>query len=218
MIKKSILFATSLVIAASSGWAQNSTAPSLSKDESGAMVWQAGIDGATLEFNPDGSIRRIYSKYQHPVSINDKRGVQTATIIAEEKAKANIVRFLNQHVSSSRVVSEFENTASKTIQEKNGSSASVTTTDQRNVVQSLTELTSSFSSGTLTGVVVLENGHSEKDNEVWVVVGLSQKTMAAAKATKEMLSQSQRPGGDSTTSPASRERSNTTIRRGNSDF
>lgn len=194
-------------------------AQSLEKQADGSVTWQAGVDGATLEFNPDGTVRRIYSKFAQPVTIADKRGIQTATIIAEEKAKANIVRFLNQHVASSRIVNEFENTASKTTQEKTGAGDSVSTVDQRSISQSLNQLTSSFSSGTLTGVVVLENGYDEKEREAWVVVGLSQKTMAAARATQDMLSESQKPGprGTATATPAA-QAPRSVIRRGNSDF
>jgi hypothetical protein len=193
-------------------------AQALEKQPDGSVTWQAGVDGATLEFNPDGTVRRIFSKFSQPVTIADKRGIQTATIIAEEKAKANIVRFLNQHVASSRIVNEFENTASKTTQEKAGAGESVSTADQRSISQSLNQLTSSFSSATLSGVVVLENGYDDKEREAWVVVGLSQKTMGAARATKDMLTGSERPspGGGATTTPAERPKS--IIRRGNTDF
>jgi hypothetical protein len=196
----------------------HAVAQSIERQPDGAITWQAGIDGATLEFNPDGTIKRIYSKYSHPVTIADKRGIKTATTIAEEKAKANIVRFLNQHVASSRIVNEFENTASITTQEKSGGGESVSTTDKRAISQSLNELTSSLSSGTLTGVVVLESGYDEKEREAWVVVGLSQKTMGAAQATQEMLSATQRPRPRGTGATPSAEQPRSVIRRGNSDF
>jgi hypothetical protein len=192
---------------------------SLEKQPDGSVTWQAGVDGATLEFNPDGTVKRIYSKFSQPVTIADKRGIQTATVIAEEKAKANIVRFLNQHVASSRIVNEFESAASTTMQEKSGATKAISTTDQRSINQSLNQLTSSFSSGTLTGVVVLESGYDDKEREAWVVVGLSQKTMAGAKATQEMLSSSPKPGpsGSSISTPAD-EHPKSVIRRGNTDF
>jgi hypothetical protein len=195
-------------------------AQSIEKQPDGSATWQAGIDGATLDFNPDGTVRRIYSKYSQPVTITDKRGIQTAMIIAEEKAKANIVRFLNQQVASNRIVSEFENTASKTIQETNGTGNSVSSTEQRSISQGLTELTSSFSSGTLNGVVVLENGYDEKEREAWVVVGLSQKTMAAARATQDMLSESQKPiqNGLHDTSKSIGDSPKSSVRHGNLDF
>lgn len=202
------------------------SAQSVDKRPDGSVEWKAGVNGVTLEFNPGGSIRRIYSKYSHPVTIADKRGVHTATVIAEEKAKGEIVRFLKQEVASGRVVNEFENTVSKTTQEKAGEGKSISTVDQRTIGQSLTELTSSMASGTLSGVVVLESGYDEKEQEAWVVAGLSEKSMSAAKATRDMLTETQRPapvdgGSGSTVNPAripAAEAPRSIIRRGNTDF
>ncbi|MBO1020439.1 hypothetical protein IPV08_10710 [Methylobacterium sp. SD274] len=198
-------------------------AQTIDKTSDGTVTWQAGVDGATIDFNPDGTWKRVYSKYAHPVAIADKRGVKTATIIAEEKAKANIVRFLNQHVTSGRVVAEVENTMSKTDQQKGSGGESITTTDQRAMSQSLTEMTGSFASGTLTGVVVLENGYDDKEKEAWVVVGVSRKSMAAAKATQGAINESLEPARSMNTNapsaaPQQPERAGSFTRRSNSDF
>lgn len=187
------------------------------KRPDGSVVWQAGINGVTLEFNADGSVKRIFSKYSHPVGIDDKRGVHTATIIAEEKAKGEIVRFLKQEVESGRTVKEFEDTASNSTQQKTATGETLTTTDQRNISQSLSELTSSYSTGKLSGVVVLESGYDEKEKEAWVVVGLSDKTMAASQAAQQSLENAQRPSSTTVTGPAD-ERPRSMIRRGNQDF
>jgi hypothetical protein len=202
------------------------SAQSVEKRPDGTVEWKAGINGVTLEFNPNGGVRRIYSKYSHPVTIADKRGVHTATVIAEEKAKGEIVRFLKQEVATGRVVNEFENTVSKTTQEKAGEGKSISTVDQRTIGQSLTELSSSMASGTLSGVVVLESGYDDKEQEAWVVAGLSEKSMSAARATRDMLTETQRPapiggGSGSTASPTlapAGEAPRSIIRRGNTDF
>jgi hypothetical protein len=196
----------------------SATAQTVEKQSDGTVIWQAGINGVTLEFNPDGSVKRIFSKYSHPVSIPDKRGVHTAMIIAEEKAKGEIVRFLQQEVESGRAVKEFEDTASKSTQEKTAAGETLTSVDQRTISQSLTELTSSYSKGKLSGVVVLENGYDEKEWEGWVVVGLSEKTMAASKAAQERLDDAQRPGSGTVTTGPAAERPKSVIRRGNQDF
>jgi hypothetical protein len=193
-------------------------AQSIERQADGTTTWQAGINGATLEFNPNGTVKRIFSKYSHPVAIADKRGIHTAMIIAEEKAKGSIVRFLQQEVASGRIVNEFQNTISKSTQEKTGNAESLSTVDQRTIGESLTELSSSFASGTLSGVVVLENGYDDKEREAWVVVGLSEKTMAAAKATRDMLTESQRNTPASTTTTPTTQRPGSILRRGNQDF
>ena len=42
-------------------------APSRARDvviqEDGSTVWQAGVDGVEIEWNPDGSVKRIYSRW-----------------------------------------------------------------------------------------------------------------------------------------------------------
>lgn len=199
-------------------------AQSIEQRPDGSVEWQMGVNGVKLEFSPGGGIRRIYSKYSHPVSIADRRGVHTATIIAEEKAKGEIIRFLKQDVASGRIVNEFNNEVEKTTQEKAGDGTKVSAVNQRTIGESLTQLSSSMSSGTLSGVVVFESGYDEKEQMAWVVVGLSEKSMNAARATRDMLTESQRPAA-SDTGPTSRpiqapagEAPRSIIRRGNTDF
>jgi hypothetical protein len=153
----------------------------------GGATWQAGVNGVEIEFHPDGRVSRIYSKYAHPVTIPDRRGIRTATVIAEEKAKGEIIRFMQQQVATGRVVAEVEATLSKTAQQKGTGADGISSLDQRTVTQSLTELSSSTAAGTLKGVVVLESGYDDKSQEAWVAVGVSDKTISAASATKEML-------------------------------
>ncbi len=74
----------------------------------GSVTWQAGVDGVEIEWNADGSVRRIYSRYGTPVEFPDRRGIAKAQIIAEEKAKANIVRIMSQGISSARIVGEIQ--------------------------------------------------------------------------------------------------------------
>lgn len=218
-VERSILFAILPMFAVPTMVA----AQSVQKASDGSMSWQAGVDGATIEFNPDGSWKRIYSKYAHPVAIADKRGVKTATIVAEEKAKGNIVRFLQQHVTSGRVVKEVQDTLSRTDQQSGTGGERVTTTDQRAIGESVTEMTGSFSSGTLTGVVVLENGYDEKEKEAWVAVGVSRKSMAAAQSTQGAINQSleqSKPGvpDGPAPSPSQLDRAGSYTRKGNQDF
>ena len=151
------------------------------------MTWQAGVDGVAIDFDNAQHVRRITSKYAQPVTIADRRGIQTATLIAEEKAKANIVRFLHQDVASGRAVSEVDATLSRSTQTGGAGGAAISTTDQRDIVQGLSEFTGSMSSGTLSGVVVLESGYDPAAKEAWVVASVSDKTIAAADAAAGMM-------------------------------
>ena len=65
-------------------------------------LWRAGIDGVEVEWDKDGSVRRISSQISQPVQFPDKRGIRKAQTIAEEKAKAAIIRWLKQCCFSRR--------------------------------------------------------------------------------------------------------------------
>ncbi len=82
----------------------------------GSVTWQAGVDGVEIEWNPSGSVKRISSKFSVPVEFGDRRGIYKAQIIAEEKAKAAIVRFVEQSVSSTRVIAEVQSDLNKATQ------------------------------------------------------------------------------------------------------
>lgn len=108
------------------------TAGAVEEQASGNIVWQAGVDGVEIEWNPDGSVRRISSKFIEPVEFGDRRGIATAQLIAEEKAKAAIIRFRSQLVSSTRVVAEVQNDLNKATQEREfGKSPNVKKVDER---------------------------------------------------------------------------------------
>ena len=75
-------------------------------DSDGAVIWQAGIDGVQIEWRADGSVNRISSRYGTPVEFADRRGLTKMQVIAEEKAKGSIIRFLDQSVTSTRLLAD----------------------------------------------------------------------------------------------------------------
>jgi hypothetical protein len=153
----------------------------------GSATWAASPRGPWIDLRADGSVSRIYSRYSTPVEFADRRGINKAQVIAEEKAKAEIIRFLNQTIASTRVVTEIQNDLNKATQERQtGTAATVKKVDSRVVIENLTEVTASFAAGNLTGVIVLENGYDDKTKEAWVVVGMSEKTINAARAVQKM--------------------------------
>jgi hypothetical protein len=155
-------------------------------DADGGTRWQAGIDGVEIEWAPDGSVKRLFSRYGQPVEFADRRGISGAQTISEEKAKAAIVRFMNQTVSSNRLVTEVETDLGKATQERQGGATQVKKVDERTLLTSLSDVSGSYASGQLRGVIVLEKGYDEKTGEAWAVVGISDKTIRAALAVKNM--------------------------------
>lgn len=186
-IRRSIVLLAFLVGAAHSGEIERDS-------DTGESRWKAGVDGVEIEWAADGSVQRIYSKQSVPVEFADRRGIKKAQVIAEEKAKARIIRFMEQSVSSTRVVTEIQNDISTASQRREtGSEAQVVKQDDRLMIENLTEITTSFASGSLRGVVVLESGYDESLEEAWVAVGISQKTLAASRGVEEMLQEELNP-------------------------
>lgn len=156
----------------------------------GEISWDAGIDGVSLIFDNSGKLDRLVSTFRQPVTIPDASGIRKAKTIAEEKAKAAIVRFTDEQISSERVISQVESDVTSTTYAK---ATGVNSTTTRQMVESVTELTKSYASGSLTGVIVLEQGYDAETQEVWVTVGISNKTKGAAAAVQQMLTEPAAP-------------------------
>lgn len=154
----------------------------------GSTVWQAGIDGVEIEWGSDGSFNRIYSLFNQPVQFPDRQGITKAQIIAEEKAKAAIIRFIDQQVATARVVTQVDNDIQQaTRTQGTGKQESIAKTNQRTMVENLSEITSSAAAGKLRGVIILERGYNKKEEYAWVKVGVSKKTIATSRALKDAL-------------------------------
>ncbi len=169
-------------------WSVMSFAGQTTIDDNGGITWQAGVDGVEVKWGSDGSVKRLYSRQSVPVEFPDRRGINKAQIIAEEKAKGNIIRFMDQSVSTTRIVAEVQSDINRATQQRETNKANnVKKVDDRTIVEALTEITTSFASGKLRGVIVLERGYSDKLDEAWVVVGISERTINASKAVNNMI-------------------------------
>jgi hypothetical protein len=152
-----------------------------------SRIWRAGIDGVEVEWANDGTVRRISSQASQPVQFPDRRGIRKAQTIAEEKAKAAIIRWLKQESFTSRVVTEINQDLETASRERSGDGDSWSKTNQRTMVENLNEVVGSFAKGSLRGVMILERGYDEGNEEAWVKVGISKKSIAATGQVNNML-------------------------------
>lgn len=146
------------------------------------------LNGLDIDFDAAGNWSAIYSTYTHPVDFPDRRGIKKAQTIAEEKGKAQIIRFLNQAVESDRLVEEVDKTfqnAGRT--QESGKNDKITRSTRRQMVESVNEFTHSHSSGNLVGVTILGEGYDEKAEEAWVKIGISRKTISIANSLRKTL-------------------------------
>src|SRR5262245_41417789 len=128
----------------------------------GAIIWQAGVDGVEVHWNKDGSVRRISAKHFASVEQSDQRGIAKGRAIAEQKARAAIVRFMKQSASSASAVTEVQsdlndlNRAMLPLQ--TGADPIVKKINESTLVEALTRVTALFASGKLSGLTVLDKG------------------------------------------------------------
>jgi hypothetical protein len=140
-------------------------------------------------FTPD------YSRYTQPVEFPDRRGIRAAQMIAEEKGKAQIIRFFGEEISSERLVEEVDasvQSASRIAGPNSKDDLSKTT--QRTMKQSVREFTRSYAQGSLRGVTVIGSGYDTETEEAWVKVGFSRATMTIADAVHDSMKHVS-PGG-----------------------
>jgi len=136
--------------------------------------------GVELRIGADGRLSSITSTYSHPADFPDRRGVNKAYIIAEEKAKAAIARFLQQTVTTTRAVTEIDKGLEIASQKRSSEGQSWTKDNTRKVEETLSEISGSSATAVLRGVKVISRKYDEKDGEVTVVVGINSESEAAA--------------------------------------
>ncbi len=143
------------------------------------------LDGLDIVFDASGKWDKIYSTYTQPVDVPDRRGIKKAQVIAEEKGKAQIVRFLNQEVSSERLVDEVDTTLQTAVHETGSEKEHLAKSTQRVMSESVREFTRSFSRGTISGLTILGEGYNSTAEEAWVKVGFSRATMRIAEGIRQ---------------------------------
>jgi hypothetical protein len=152
-----------------------------------ATASTVSLDGLEIEFDASGAWTRMYSMYRQPVSFPDRVGLRKAYTIAEEKGKAQIIRFMQENVTSERLIEEVNTEVQQATRNQSGGNESMSRTTQREMVESVKEFTRSYSAGTLRGVTVLEQGYDEKAEEVWVKIGLSRRTAGLGQQLQQDL-------------------------------
>ncbi len=145
------------------------------------------LDGLDIEFDSGGNWTRMYSTYRQPVTMNDRQGLRTAYTIAEEKGKAQIVRYYHQNVSSERLVTQVDQATQNATRTQGSQGETMSKTAQRQMVESVKEFTRSFSQGTLRGVNIIEQGYDQKADEVWVKIGITKGGIHTANAVRKAM-------------------------------
>jgi hypothetical protein len=152
------------------------------------IVFELPLQGIQIETAAGGEWERIYSTGIQPVEFPDRRGISTAQKIAEQRAKAEIVKFFDQQMSAETIVSEMESSSQVATRQQGSAGDGFGKDSQRVLATSLSEVLRSYSSSNLRGVIVLKTGYDETSEEAWVKVGISRASIAMAGDAKAFSS------------------------------
>ena len=140
-------------------------------------------DGVQLETKNE----RLVSISRVPVKFNDSAGRRKARVIAQERAKGDIVRFFEQNQTTIRKVTtedgDFE-TVSQLTDETGRSTRKEYTREQSDV---LVEMETSIASGNLSGIRQVEELFDANLEEVCVAMGFSSKSGQGAKDAQQWM-------------------------------
>jgi hypothetical protein len=144
--------------------------------------------GVELRFDKLGSFIGVRSTFSQATEFPDRRAINKAYLIAEEKAKANIARYLNQVVTSSRFVAEVDEGLSRSARSQSQNTDSWNKENTRNVTDTLRDITTSTASAILVGARIFERSYDPNAEEVTVVIVIDSESLAGARQLKGALS------------------------------
>ena len=137
-----------------------------------AVISDIGL-GVEIGFDKDGNLLSIKSTSFYALEFQDRKSLYLAYIKAEENAKANISRFMNESITSSTILTKIEESISKSQSIKNNNSETWGEENTRHVTKSLKKIITNFSRADLQSVRILERVYDESNKEVKVVVGVN---------------------------------------------
>ena len=156
-------------------------APAAADDDS--YCGSAGLGGISV----DGQKQQVIAVYHQSVKFPDRSGVRKAVIIAEERAKGEMVRFFSQNQNTMRTIEETdaESEEATRLVDENGSVMNRSITRAQSAV--LTQVDSSIASGDLSGILKIEESYDEDAEEVCVAMGFSARSNAMAQQAQDWM-------------------------------
>lgn len=144
---------------------------------------QDSSDGIIIEAEKS----RVISVYRQPVKFLDRSGVRKASVIAQERAKAEIVRFFSQFQTTMREIEEVDQDGEDATRIVDSNGDVTTRTITRNQSFVLRQLDASFASSSISGILQIEEAFDKEMSEVCVAVGYSAKSNEMVKKSKEWM-------------------------------
>ena len=154
--------------------------------------FSAGAAKYCDDSSPDGikletSAKRMISVARTPVKFDDSSGRRKARVIAQERAKGEIVRFFEQNQTSMRTIksADEDSETATAITDQNGRTSSKSYTREQS--DTLIEMETSIATGDLSGILQVEEHFDESTQEMCVAMGFSAKSRQAAQDAQNWM-------------------------------
>lgn len=144
-------------------------------------------EGVWLLFDTEGGFEMLVSTYKQPVNSDSKSEMRKARTIARENAKAAILKFLQNYVSSDTYSETINVEIEQFIEMSSGDDAVVEMDIASDVTTSLTNIVQSNAAGNLRGIETISEVYDETFGEVLVTVAISERSIAASKRIKSLI-------------------------------
>ena len=172
------------------------TATAIADDE--GYCGTAGLGGISV----NGEKQQVVAVYHESVKFTDNSGIRKAVIVAEERAKGELVRFFSQNQNTMRTIEASDSDAEEATRLVDENGAVTNRSITRSQSATLTQVDSSIASGDLSGIMKIEEAYDQDTEEVCVAMGFSAKSNAMAREAQEWMT-----GSSLSATPASSERS-----------
>lgn len=143
-----------------------------------------GSLGPDLHVGKDGNWE-LSVRVSQPVRILDQQGIDTAEKVAEERAKAAFIEYLDLQASKDTSVSDITTEVSRAL----ASGALLSGDSARDITTTVRELIHSYASGELRGVTVLDKGYDANSKIAWVTIGISKNSLALSRTLQKEIGQ-----------------------------
>lgn len=189
MNKLVMIVACGIVFANASAFAQAAQDPQLQVNAANAIVQQEldQPDGVAITLKPDGSFQ-IFARGTGTYDFNDADDIKDARRDGTLRAKANLSKFLKEKVASQDALDEVSRKSKSMTSDGQVQTVAVS----KESLKVATESIQNESDAILTGVITLKDQKVPRGSggEIQVTIGVSSKTLLAAKKAAQGINQS----------------------------
>ena len=158
-------------------------AQSRGSDSLTVIEYTDSISGVKIEYDDDGSWLRMRATGESDIPFGDSSDIRRAKRKSKLRAKATLVQFMKERITSSDHLDDVANTV--TNKQRKGGKLSLEAV--RQTVENDSEVISGSAEGIIRGAIVTEEKVDKNEGTVWVTLGVSRKTVRAAAGLKNSI-------------------------------